>query len=133
MRNALTLLILLALVGCSSTGNLGAVSRSMGDPGALYRQETSYREIGPASGRACRYFLLGVIPWGDATVQAAVDEALKEKGGDAMINVSVQTGLYGFVPIYNIFCFTCTHVQGIAIEFERPAELTSEVRPPLNP
>jgi hypothetical protein len=122
MRTALVLVLLAVLIGCSSTGNLGMVSRSIGDPGSLYRQETSYTELGPASGRACRYFLLGVIPWGDATLKTAMDAALEQKGGDALINVSVQTGLYGFVPIYNVFCFTCTKVEGIAIAFDRPGE-----------
>lgn len=130
MKKALVLILLVLLAGCSSTGNLGTVSTSMGDPGSLYRQNTSYKELGPVSGRACRYFLLGIIPWGDATFKAAMDEALKEKGGDALINVSVETGLYGFVPIYNIFCFTCTNVRGIAIEFDRPVAGLGEA-PPL--
>lgn len=125
MRQTLILLALLVLAGCSSTGNLGTVARSMGDPGSLYRHDTPYKELGPVSGKACRYFVLGIIPFGDGTVKAAMDEAFKKKGGDAMINVSVQTGLYGFVPIYNIFCFTCTEVQGIAIEFETPDTITS--------
>ncbi len=120
MRTAMIVLILTVATGCSSTGNLGMVTQSLGDPGVLYREETSYRELGPASGRACRYFLLGVIPWGDATLKAATDEALQASGGDALLNVSVETGLYGFVPIYNIFCFTCTKVEGVAIAFDRP-------------
>ena len=65
-------------------------------------------------------FLLGIIPWGDSTVATAMDKALAENGGDALINVSVTTSLYGFVPIYNVFAFTCTTVEGIAIKFENP-------------
>jgi hypothetical protein len=47
----------------------------------------------------------------------AVDEALAKSGGDALINVSVTTSLYGFIPLYNIFSFTCTTVRGVAIKF----------------
>jgi hypothetical protein len=32
--------------------------------------------------------------------------------------VSVETSLYGFIPIYNVYSFTCTTVKGIAIKFE---------------
>jgi hypothetical protein len=73
--------------------------------------------VGPVSGQACRYFLLGIIPWGDSTVTEAMDEALAESDADAIINASVETSLYGFIPIYNVFSFTCTTVQGVAIKF----------------
>jgi hypothetical protein len=46
-----------------------------------------------------------------------VEKALDEKGGDALINVTVSTSLYGFVLIYNIYSFTCTTVNGIAVKF----------------
>lgn len=61
---------------------------------------------------------MGLIPWGDANYSRAVENALAEKGGDALINVSVESGLYGFVPIYNVFSFTCTTVKGTAIKFQ---------------
>jgi len=56
-----------------------------------------------------------VIPWGNGTLSAAVDDALEKVKGDALINVTVSNSLYGFLPIYNIFAFTCTDVKGIAI------------------
>ena len=114
----LLLAALLLIVSCTSTGNLGMVSRSTGDPASLLTSPQPYKEIGPAKGKACRYFLLGVIPWGDSTLKTAVDKALEESGGDALINLSVSSSLYGFVPIYNVFCFTCTTVEGIAIEYQ---------------
>ena len=94
------------------------VSRSTADPGSLLTSPQPYKVIGPVKGKACRYFLLGIIPWGDSTLKAAVDKALAQSGGDALINLSVSSSLYGFVPIYNVFCFTCTTVEGIAIEYE---------------
>ena len=47
----------------------------------------------------------------------AIDDALGKSGGDALVNVSVTSSLYGFIPLYNVFSYTCTTVQGIAIKF----------------
>lgn len=110
-------LALLALLGCSSVGQVGIMTGAQGDPGALLKQSQSYTEVGPTQGQACRYFLLGIIPWGDSTPSAAMKKALAASGGDAIINASVETSLYGFLPIYNVFSFTCTTVKGIAIKF----------------
>ena len=105
------------IAGCSSTGNIGMVTKSRANPTSLLTSSYSFKEIGLVKGRACRFFLLGVLPWGNSTVTQAIDNALAN-GGDALINVSVTNSLYGFVPIYNIFCYTCSDVEGIAIEFE---------------
>jgi hypothetical protein len=77
-----------------------------------------YKELGPAEGQACRYFALAVIPWGNSDIQTAVDRALQPSEGDALVNVSTATSLYGFVPIYNVFSFTCTTVKGTAVKLE---------------
>ena len=114
--------VLSVLPGCVSTGNLGIISKSMGDPGSVISNAQPYKELGPAKGEACRYILLGVIPWGDSTVTKAVNDSLGKSGGDAMINISVTSSLYTFIPIYNIFCYTCTAVEGIAIKYERPQQ-----------
>ncbi len=111
--------VLSAIVGCASTGNLGTISKTMGDPGSLFTSPHPYKEIGSIKGEACRYILLGIIPWGDSTVTTAVNGALAKSGGDALINLSVTSSLYTFIPIYNVFCYTCTAVEGIAIKFER--------------
>jgi hypothetical protein len=110
------LFIFLLTTACASTSNLGVVTKSQADPTSLLTSSQSFEEIGRVRGKACRFFLVGVIPWGDSTVTRAIDNAL-QSGGDAIINVSVTSSLYGFVPIYNIFCFTCTEVEGIAIAF----------------
>ena len=113
----ISLVTILFMAGCSSTGNLGIITKSQANPGSLLSSSHPFKEIGPAKGRACRFFLLGVAPWGNSTFSQAIDNAL-ENGGDALINVSVTSSLYGFVPIYNIFCYTCTDVEGIAIKFQ---------------
>jgi hypothetical protein len=114
----ISVFLVVALGGCVSTGNLGLVSKSMGDPLSLLSSNRTYQEMGPVKGEACRYILLGVIPWGDSTVTKAVSDALIRSKSDALINLSVSSSLYSFVPIYNVLCYTCTSVEGIAIKFE---------------
>ena len=58
---------------------------------------------------------------GDSTLKTAMGKALAESGGDALINIPVSNSPYGFVPIYKVFCFTLTSVDGIAIKFETPS------------
>ncbi len=113
----LLLLSVLFLAGCSSTGTLGIVTKSSADPLKLIKSSQNFEEIGPAKGGACRYFLLAIIPWGASDMEKAVDDALAKSGGDALVNVSVTSSLYGFIPLYNVFSYTCTTVQGIAIKF----------------
>lgn len=120
MKKVALLLVLLTLTaGCASTRNVGMIAKSTADPGAVISTAHPYKSLGPTRAQACRYFLLGIIPWGDSTVATAVDKALTRTGGDALINASVTTGLYGFIPLYNIFCFTCTSVEGVAIAYEK--------------
>jgi hypothetical protein len=111
-------LITLVVTGCSSSGTLGIVTRSTADAGELLKSGRNFQDLGPAEGSACRHFVLAIIPWGDSTFSAAVDEALKQKGGDALINVTVTSSLYGFIPIYNVYSFTCTEVKGVAVKFQ---------------
>ena len=106
------------LTGCSSSGTLGIVTQSSADPASLLRSGKAFKELGPVEGQACRHFVLAIIPWGQGDFGHAVDQALAQKGGDALLNVSVETSLYGFVPIYNVYSFTCTTVKGIAVKFE---------------
>jgi hypothetical protein len=106
------------LTGCTSTGTLGLVTKSGSDPGALLREPRSYRDLGPATGSSCRYFLLAIAPWGDGTFSSAVEEALTKSGGDALLNVTVSNSLYGFIPIYNVFTYQCTTVAGTAIKLD---------------
>ncbi|GFE59592.1 TRL-like family protein [Geobacter sp. AOG2] len=105
--------------GCTSVGSVGMVTKNMGDPGALLRNGQPYTEIGTAEGEACRFFLLNVVPFGNSSFSAAVEEALEDSKGDALLNVTVSSSLYGFIPIYNIFSYTCTNVRGTAIKFEK--------------
>ena len=87
-------LMTLVVTGCSSSGTLGIVAKSSADPGGLLKSGRGFQDLGPAEGSACRHFILAIIPWGDSTLSTAVDKALQEKGGDALINVTVTSSLY---------------------------------------
>lgn len=106
------------LAGCSSSGTLGIVTKSTADNAALLKSGRAFQELGPVEGQACRHFVLAIIPWGEGDFANAVDKALAQKGGDALLNVSVETSLYGFIPIYNVYSFTCTTVKGIAVKLQ---------------
>ena len=115
-RLAMAAVLLAIVAGCSSTEQVGLITRPTSEPGSLLTEQRSYSALRPVEGRSCRYFLLGVIPWGDS--QSALEDALEDSGGDAIINATVETSLYGFAPIYNIFSFTCTTVRGIAVKYD---------------
>lgn len=123
-------LLAASLAACTSVGQVGMMTTPAGDVGSIIREARPYRELGPVEGQACRNFVLGVVPWGDSTASKAMENALAQVGGDAIINVSVETSLYGFVPIYNLFANTCTTVRGIAIKFEQSPPAPEEKSQP---
>ena len=114
----LVLLSCVFVAGCSSTGSLGIVTKPSADNAERLRSGVKFEELGPVEGSACRHFIIAVIPFGDSTFSKAVDEALASRGGDALLNVTVSSSLYGFVPIYNVYSFTCTSVSGIAVKYK---------------
>jgi hypothetical protein len=113
----IAIISLVVSAGCSTTGNLGLVMRSSADPISILKSPKKFEELGFTEGKACRHFVLAIIPWGNSDVQKAVDEALGKSGGDALVNVTTESSLYGFIPIYNVYSFTCTRVKGTAIKF----------------
>src|SRR5512143_3187825 len=108
------------LACCTSIGQVGAMTRPSADPGAVIREGHPYQEIGPAKGTACRYFLLAIVPWGDSTAPRALEKALDATGGDALLNVTVSSSLYTFIPYFNVFSYTCTSVEGTAVSYLPP-------------
>ncbi|MBX3335867.1 MAG: hypothetical protein KF876_17180 [Nitrospira sp.] len=106
------------MTGCTSVGNLGIVTKPSANNADRLKSGVSFEELGPVEGSGCRHFILAIIPFGDSSFSKAVDEALSQKGGDALINVTVSSSLYGFIPIYNVYSFTCTSVSGIAVKYK---------------
>ncbi len=101
------------------------------DPASLLTKPVAYQTLGVVEGDACRYFALGLIPWGNATAGAALEEALASTGGNALLNATVETSLFGFIPIYNLFSFTCTTVRGVAIKYQSTGTVNEpHVAPP---
>jgi hypothetical protein len=115
---ACMLVLFLMSVSCTSVGNLGIVTRASANNADILKSGVAFEELGAAEGSACRHFLIAIIPFGNSSFSKAVDDALAQKGGDALINVTVSSSLYGFIPLYNVYSFTCTSVQGIAVKFK---------------
>jgi hypothetical protein len=113
--------VLLAASGCVSVGNLGLVARRGADPGKLLSQAHTYETLGNVEASACRYFVLAIIPFGDSAFSTAVEDALQRSGGDVLLNVSTSSSLYGFIPLLNVFSFTCTTVSGTAVKIKSAA------------
>jgi len=120
VRALVVVLVAVMVAGCSSTGTLGMAVKSMADPGSLLKGGRGYTEIGPAYSQSCRFTAIGIIPWGNGTAAAAIDDALAASGGDALLNVSITNSLYTFIPYWNVFCYTCTSVSGVAVKFDPP-------------
>lgn len=115
------LAVLVVTAACTSVDQVGMMTLPAADPGSLLTKPVPYTALGPAKGTACRYFAIGLIPWGNSTAAAALEDALASSGGNALLNVAIETNLYGFVPIYHVFSFTCTTVRGTAVKYEFPA------------
>ena len=129
MRNSNALASVLAVAviasGCTSVGHLGIVTKASANNADQLKSGVAFEELGPAEGSACRHFVVAVIPFGNSTFSSAVEDALAQRGGDALLNVTVTSSLYGFVPIYNVYSFTCTSVQGVAVKFKPVAAPTA--------
>lgn len=120
-RSSALLLLILLLPGCVSSGTVGVITKSGADPLSLVSGEHPFVDMGPAHARSCRFFVLSAIPFGDSTLSTAVEDALATTGGDALLNATVSSSLFGFVPLYNLLAYTCTSVKGTAIQFESSA------------
>jgi hypothetical protein len=107
----------LLLAGCSSEGTLGILTRAAEDPGQLMRSGRAFEVLGFGEGEACKRYFLGMIPWGDASLAIAVDRALYDKRGDALINVTVESSLMFSPPPYFLYTVACNTVKGTMIKF----------------
>jgi len=75
-----------------------------------------YSNLGRVVKTDSRIYLLGFLPISDSnTTQDAIDLALKSRGGDAMINVTVES----YTQWWILFSRFTTRVEGNVIRFER--------------
>lgn len=110
-----SLMVVILLTGCTSIGSLSLIARSDADVARLFQSGQTVEKLGPVEATACRHFILAIVPFGNADVSKAVDKALAGTKGNALINVTTATSLYGFIPVYNVYSFSCTTVRGTAI------------------
>ena len=78
-------------------GLLGLVASTLGCTGIPYKMATvepdlsKYEVLGPASARGRGFMILNIIPVGQNNkIEHAVEKAIQSKGGDEMIDISVQ-------------------------------------------
>jgi len=108
---------LLSLAGCTSVGSIGLMVKTGANPIDRARSG-SFQDLGYVEASGCRYLIIGIIPLGNSDPGYVLDQALDQKGADALLNVSTSNSHYGFVPIYNVFSINCTTLRGTAIKFE---------------
>lgn len=102
-------LALAAMAGCLRTpGGIAASTSPL--------QGRPYEVLGAAYGSVSQYHILGLIPTGPGVeLQAAVEDAKRQTGADALIEVTVDK----YTKDYLIFSSTTTEVRGKAIRFKK--------------
>ena len=102
---AMLTLLLLVTAGCSrAPGGIAASNIPLSQGG--------YTVIGPASATDCKVNLLGLIPVsGGNQLQDAVRNAIRNSGGDALIDISVDVAFKYFI----LWSQTCTEVRATAV------------------
>lgn len=105
---ALAVLALAATVGCLRTpGGVAPSNTPLGNK--------TYKVIGEAYGSDTQVSLLGIIPVaGPNSMQAAIEDAKKKAGADALIDVTVE----GVGKYFVLFSTYTTEVHGKAIKFQ---------------
>jgi uncharacterized protein YbjQ (UPF0145 family) len=72
--------------------------------------------VGTVEGEARSSYVLGFGPYGENSLKAAIQDALSKRGGDALINVSIDQATTNFFGFYTV---RRTMVMGTAVKFSR--------------
>ena len=105
----LSILALSLATGCASWP--GGVA-----PSTTPLEGRDYTVVGREVGQDSMPLILGFIPLsGPTTVQEAIDDAVRARGGDAMINVTVD----GYFHTWILFSLWTTRVEGDVIRFTK--------------
>ena len=117
-----SVLSMLLLSSCTSTGSLGLLTNSQTEADLGPHDSHRFHRVGgEITGTACRHFILGIIPWGDSDIETALRHALRAHpslNADGLVHVTTETSLYGFFPLYDVYTLTCTTVKGIPVRFD---------------
>lgn len=77
----------------------------------------TYTRLGYTKGTASTTVLMGILTAGPySPSKSARDEAIKDKGGNALIEVTEEYNVFNFLGIFQVYT---TVVEGTAIKFER--------------
>ncbi|MBL8938235.1 MAG: hypothetical protein JNM69_26965 [Archangium sp.] len=72
-----------------------------------------YTELGPVEETDCLWYLFSVFPISTGNdFQAAIRDAIRQRSGDALIQVTAETYYQNFLIVSRY----CTIVQGIAVQ-----------------
>lgn len=103
------LLLLLVIAGCAHMP--GGIA-----PSSTPLQGRKYVDLGATTGTDSVIYLFGLIPLtGSNTTPKALDNAIKSRNGDAMINVTVES----YSQWFFIITRTVTTVHGHVIKFQK--------------
>jgi len=80
--------------------------------------------VGVVDGESSAYYILGMGPFGDNSLKAAIKDALSKRGGDALTNVAIdQTfkyfGIGPSLPAANFGFSVKTKVYGTAVRYNK--------------
>ena len=103
-----SVLLLALLSGCAMIP--GGVA-----PSNIPLDGRSYTVIGPVKKTDSRVYLLGFLPVSGAnTTRDAIEEAIRSRKGDAMINITVEA----YSQYWIVFSRFVTRVEGDVIRFQ---------------
>ena len=121
MRTALAALAILALTASGCTMNPGGVAAS-----TTPIEGRAYTNLGRTVETDSRIYLLGFIPITGANhTSDAINRAVRERGGDAMIRVTVES----YSQFWLILTRFVTRVEGEVIRFEAAAPVPAAINP----
>ncbi|MBI4668770.1 MAG: hypothetical protein HY747_06230 [Elusimicrobia bacterium] len=81
---------------------------------------TDVEVVGRVEGTSRAHYIFGYGPIGDDSLKAAVADALSQKGGDTLVNVTVDRAVTKFPPmIGGMYMAVDTRVSGTAIRFKK--------------
>ena len=116
MKFVIIFLFALLLSGCATIpqGTAPSSSPLINTAG----EDIKYRVLGPSEASAGHISLFGFIPLGRADIDAAITEAINNKGGDNLINISYNIDYVN----YFLFGMTSITIQGDVIKYTGAGE-----------
>jgi hypothetical protein len=103
-------LVLFTAVALFSSGCIRSPVAMMASTKPL--NQGGYTELGPVEETDCLWYLFSFLPITSGNnMQDAMADAIKRKGGDALIQVTAETYYQNFIVISRY----CTIIQGIAV------------------